>query len=57
MVMTLDQDAVSLKLLGSKLAPMLVYFVLRKELLKLSEMAPRSLRLDRFAASIMEHFK
>ena len=34
--------AVSLKLLGGKLAPKLVYFVLRKELLNLSEMAPWS---------------
>ena len=32
--------AVSLKLLGGKLALKLVYFVLRKELLNFSEMAP-----------------
>ena len=30
-----DQGTISLKLLGGKLAPKLVYFVLRKEVLKL----------------------
>ena len=35
------QGAVSLKPLGGKFAPKMIYFVLRKELLNLSEMAPR----------------
>ena len=38
-----EQGAISLKLLEVKLAPKLVYFVLEKELLGLSEMAPRSM--------------
>ena len=38
----IDLGTISLtKLLGGKLAPNLVYLVLRKELLNLSEMAPR----------------
>ena len=37
-----NQGAISLKLLGGKLAPKLIHFVLRKELLRLSEMAPRT---------------
>ena len=36
-----DQGTISLKLLGGKLAPKLVYFALRKELINFSEMAPR----------------
>ena len=32
-----DQSAVSLKHLGGELAPKLVYFVLKKELLKFNE--------------------
>ena len=35
------QGAISLKLIGGKVAPKLLYFVLRKELLNLSEMPPR----------------
>ena len=37
-----DQGAVSLKLFRAKLAPKLVCFVLRKEILYFSEMPPRS---------------
>ena len=36
----MKQDAISLKLLGGKLAPKRVYFVLKEELLSLSEIAP-----------------
>ena len=36
-----DQGVVSLKPLGGKLAPELVHFVLKKELLNFSEMAPK----------------
>ena len=36
-----DLGAISQKLLGGKLAPKLIHFILRKELLRLSEMAPR----------------
>ena len=35
-----DQGTISLKHLGGKIAPKLVYFVLKKELLNVSEMAP-----------------
>ena len=44
-LLLLSQGAVSLKLVGGKLALKLVYFVLRKEykVLKLSEMVPRLL--------------
>ena len=48
----MNLSAVSLKLLGGKLAPKPVYFVLRKELLNLREMAPWTKGLHRR----MNHF-
>ena len=36
----MNQDSISLKLLGGKLAPKVVYFVLRKELLSLMKPPP-----------------
>ena len=39
---TPNQGAISLKLVGGKLAPKLLYFVLKKELLNFSETAPAS---------------
>ena len=45
--------AVSLKLLGGKLAPKAVYFIMRKELLNLSEMAPLDYKHVAFYYAVM----
>ena len=43
---TENQGAVSLKLLGGKLAPKLVYFDLRKELFNFNEMHPDFMKIS-----------
>ena len=46
------RGAISRKLLGGKLVPKLVYFVLKKELLSFSEKAPKDIAIHKFISHV-----